>query len=57
VTGSALPRLMVLDDREGLVRSALGTAALDDRVRVTVLDEPLSAVDEDPLGGVLGAPT
>ena len=43
MTGDALPRLLVLDDREGLVRSSLGTAALGDRFRVTVLDQPLRA--------------
>ena len=38
MTGDALPRLLVLDDREGLVRSAPGTAALREQFRVTVLD-------------------
>jgi hypothetical protein len=48
VTGDRLPRLLVLDDREGLVRSAPGIDSLRQRCRVTVLDEPL--------GGVLRAP-
>jgi hypothetical protein len=46
VTGDALPRLMVLDDPEGLVRSAPGTATLREQFRVTVLDQPLSAVGD-----------
>jgi hypothetical protein len=49
VTGDVLPRLMVLDDREGLVRSALGTAELRERFRVTVLEQPLNEVDADEL--------
>jgi D-3-phosphoglycerate dehydrogenase / 2-oxoglutarate reductase len=49
VTGGALPRLLVLDDREGLVRSAPGTALLRERCRVTVLDRPVTDVgDEEP---------
>ena len=52
MTGDALPRLLVLDDREGLVRSAPGTAALREQFRVTVLDQPLSAVDDAELDDV-----
>ena len=52
MTGDALPRLLVLDDREGLVRSSPGLALLGERFRVTVLDEPLSAVGDAELADV-----
>ncbi len=52
MTGDALPRLLVLDDREGLVRSAPGTNALRERFRVTVLDQPLSDVGDAELADV-----
>jgi phosphoglycerate dehydrogenase-like enzyme len=52
VTGHALPRLLVLDDREGLVRSAPDLDLLLDRCRVTVLDEPLDRVGDAELADV-----
>jgi phosphoglycerate dehydrogenase-like enzyme len=52
VTGHALPRLLVLDDREGLVRSAPDFDLLRDRCRVTVLDEPLDRVGDAELADV-----
>ncbi|MGH3334586.1 MAG: hypothetical protein ACRDOZ_02120, partial [Nocardioides sp.] len=59
VTGGALPRLMVLDDREGLVRYAPGMALLRERCRVTVLAQrldPDELLDSDvvPADGALG---
>ena len=44
MTGDALPRLLPLDDRKGLVRSDPGANALRERFRVTVV------------GGALGGP-
>jgi hypothetical protein len=38
VTGDALPRLLVLDDREGLVRSSPGNAVLTSYVGWTVVE-------------------
>jgi phosphoglycerate dehydrogenase-like enzyme len=52
VTGGDLPRLLVLDDREGLVRSAPGFASLRERCRLTVLDEPLVDIDDAELADV-----
>ena len=49
MTGDALPRLLVLDDREGLVRASPGIAALRERFRVTVLDQPLEGIDDADL--------
>jgi D-3-phosphoglycerate dehydrogenase / 2-oxoglutarate reductase len=52
VTGDALPRLLVLDDREGLVRSSPDIPSLRERLRVTVLDQPLSDVGDADLADV-----
>ncbi len=52
MTGDALPRLLVLDDREGLVRSSPGLAELRERCRVTVLDHPLDRVEDGELADV-----
>jgi phosphoglycerate dehydrogenase-like enzyme len=52
VTGDALPRLLVLDDREGLVRVSPGVAALRERCRVTVLDQPLDGIGDAELADV-----
>ncbi|HET6665936.1 MAG TPA: hypothetical protein VFG98_01510 [Intrasporangium sp.] len=49
MTGDALPRLLVLDDREGLVRSSPGLAELRARCPVTVLDDPLDRVQDAEL--------
>jgi hypothetical protein len=60
VTGDRLPRLLVLDDREGLVRSASGIDSLR-RARFPALELTLRTGShalprDDALGGVLGAP-
>jgi phosphoglycerate dehydrogenase-like enzyme len=52
VTGHALPRLLVLDDREGLVRSSPAFELLRDRCRITVLDQSLDRVDDTELTDV-----
>jgi D-3-phosphoglycerate dehydrogenase len=46
------PRLLVLDDREGLVRSAPAMARLRQCCAVTVLDRPLAEVDDAQLADV-----
>jgi phosphoglycerate dehydrogenase-like enzyme len=50
VTRDDLPRLLVLDDREGLVRS--GLTGLRGRCQVTVLEQPLGDVDDAELADV-----
>jgi phosphoglycerate dehydrogenase-like enzyme len=52
MSGDSRPRLLVLDDREGLVRSAPGLAHLRERCAVDVLDRPLAEVDDDDLADV-----
>lgn len=52
MTGDALPRLLVLDDREGLVRSSPGLAELRERCPVTVLEHPLDRVEDSELTDV-----
>jgi phosphoglycerate dehydrogenase-like enzyme len=52
VTADQPPRLLVLDDREGLVRSAPGIESLRKRCRVTVLDQPLDGIDDAELADV-----
>lgn len=52
MTRAALPRLLVLDDREGLVRSSPGLAELRERCTVTVLDHPLDRVEDAELTDV-----
>ncbi|MGH3344156.1 MAG: NAD(P)-dependent oxidoreductase [Carbonactinosporaceae bacterium] len=46
------PRLLVLDDREGLVAAAPGTASLQEMCEVTVLDRPLADVSDADLADV-----
>ncbi|MGH3342091.1 MAG: NAD(P)-dependent oxidoreductase [Carbonactinosporaceae bacterium] len=46
------PRLLVLDDREGLVGTAPGMAALRQLCEVTVLDRPLADVPDAELADV-----
>jgi hypothetical protein len=60
VTGDRLPRLLVLDDREGLVRSAPGIDTLR-QARFPALELILptgshALPGDDPLGGVFRAP-
>ena len=52
MTETPRPRLLVLDDREGLVRAAPGTERLRERCAVTVLDRPLADVDDADLADV-----
>jgi phosphoglycerate dehydrogenase-like enzyme len=51
VTGQRL-RLLVLDDREGLIRASPGIARLQESCAVTVLDRPLAEVDDAELADV-----
>ncbi|SCL26481.1 Lactate dehydrogenase [Micromonospora rhizosphaerae] len=46
------PRLLVLDDREGLVAAAPGTAALRELCEVSILDRPLAEVPDADLRDV-----
>jgi hypothetical protein len=60
VTADRLPRLLVLDDREGLVRSASGIHS-PRQARFPALELILQAGShalpgDNPLGGVLRAP-
>ena len=52
MTADRLPRLLVLDDREGLVRSASGIDSLRQACRVTVLEQPLDGIDDAELADV-----
>jgi phosphoglycerate dehydrogenase-like enzyme len=52
MTGRPRPLLLVLDDREGLVRAAPGLARLRDLCEVHVLDRPLVEVDDAELTDV-----
>lgn len=52
MTPAGRPRLLVLDDREGLVRSAPGTNRLRELCDVTVLDRPLVDLPDSDLGDV-----
>jgi len=49
MTETPKPRLLVLDDWEGLVRAAPGTERLRERCTVTVLDRPVPDVDDSEL--------
>jgi phosphoglycerate dehydrogenase-like enzyme len=52
VTQGRRPRLLVLDDREGLVRASDAVARLREWCDVTVLDRPLADVGDEELGDV-----
>ena len=56
MTGDRLPRLLVLDDREGLVRSASGDDFLVRRLDPADLLDPEVVPSDAALGGVLRAP-
>jgi hypothetical protein len=59
VRGDDLPRLLVLDDREGLVRSFPGVAStreLARRLDPSELLDPEVVPADDAVGGMLGAP-
>jgi len=52
MTETPAPRLLVLDDWEGLVRAAPGAERLRERCEVTVLDRPVADVDDSELADV-----
>jgi D-3-phosphoglycerate dehydrogenase len=52
MTETPRPRLLVLDDWEGLVRSAPGVERLRERCAVTVLDRPVGEVEDPELADV-----